>query len=382
MPGPETASDPSSPTPATSPGPDTASEVVRWAAFSCVLVPVVLVGFGTSLAGAAGAALGLAAVTGACLVLLRQSERVAARLRADVPAPPRARHSRTRPHVGAPHHHHGRPGRRRRGRTEAPRGEGDPRTRDRGDGGHRRAGGAERGGGDGGGPRDGGGGAHRETARAEGTTPGARSPDTGARSDQSHAARDRNAEDRNAGDRNAGDRNGRDWDTQNRDARDRDARDRDTRNPDAGNPDARNRDTRNPDGQDPDGRDPGAQAHATANPTARDRPPGNLAERDGPPENLITWDRVPQSLITWDPSGWNRGAQDPDTRVRDARDRDTRDQDTQPDAPRGGVPPERPARHRGTQDLADSHMVNGLRGSSGSGAHRGGRHGEGMKPVD
>ncbi|MPY64338.1 hypothetical protein FNH08_46455 [Streptomyces spongiae] len=52
---------------------------MRWAVFSCVLVPVVLVGFGTSLAGAAGAALGLAAVTGACRFLLRQSEREAAR---------------------------------------------------------------------------------------------------------------------------------------------------------------------------------------------------------------------------------------------------------------------------------------------------------------
>ncbi|MFJ6832024.1 hypothetical protein [Streptomyces sp. NPDC091209] len=53
-------------------------DVVRWAAFSCVLVPVVLLWCGTSLAGATGTALGLAAVTGACLVLLRQSERGAA----------------------------------------------------------------------------------------------------------------------------------------------------------------------------------------------------------------------------------------------------------------------------------------------------------------
>ncbi|MCI3902867.1 hypothetical protein [Streptomyces spectabilis] len=53
--------------------------MVRWAAFSCVLVPVVLVGYGTSLAGAAGSALGLAAVTGVCRVLLRQSERGAER---------------------------------------------------------------------------------------------------------------------------------------------------------------------------------------------------------------------------------------------------------------------------------------------------------------
>ncbi|WP_317617343.1 hypothetical protein [Streptomyces antnestii] len=62
-------------------GPDSVSDVVRWAAFSCVLVPVVLVGYGTSLAGAAGAALGLAAVTGVCRVLLRRSERGAARPR-------------------------------------------------------------------------------------------------------------------------------------------------------------------------------------------------------------------------------------------------------------------------------------------------------------
>lgn len=60
-------------------GTDTVSDVVRWAAFSCVLVPVVLVGYGFSLAGAMGAALGLAAVTGACRVLLRLSERGAAR---------------------------------------------------------------------------------------------------------------------------------------------------------------------------------------------------------------------------------------------------------------------------------------------------------------
>ncbi|WP_374105773.1 hypothetical protein [Streptomyces sp. AC495_CC817] len=68
------------PAPPSSPAPaDTATDVVRWAAFSCVLVPVVLVWYGTSLAGATGAALGLAAVTGVCRVLLRQSERGAAR---------------------------------------------------------------------------------------------------------------------------------------------------------------------------------------------------------------------------------------------------------------------------------------------------------------
>jgi hypothetical protein len=71
MPGPRSTTD-------QHPAPDTASDVIRWAAFSCVLVPVVLLWYGTSPAGAAGTALGLAAVTGACRVLLRRSERCAA----------------------------------------------------------------------------------------------------------------------------------------------------------------------------------------------------------------------------------------------------------------------------------------------------------------
>ncbi|MEU7069554.1 hypothetical protein AB0B30_10725 [Streptomyces narbonensis] len=54
---------------------DPADDVVRWAAFCCVLVPVVLVVYGTSLGGAAGTALGLVTVTAACRVLLRRSER-------------------------------------------------------------------------------------------------------------------------------------------------------------------------------------------------------------------------------------------------------------------------------------------------------------------
>ncbi|WP_037676429.1 hypothetical protein [Streptomyces griseus] len=57
------------------PAEDTATDVIRWAAFSCVLVPVVLLWCGTSLAGAAGTALGLAGVTAACRFLLRRSER-------------------------------------------------------------------------------------------------------------------------------------------------------------------------------------------------------------------------------------------------------------------------------------------------------------------
>ncbi|BBC33432.1 hypothetical protein SGFS_047260 [Streptomyces graminofaciens] len=91
---------------------DTATDVVRWAAFSCVLVPVVLVWYGTSLAGAAGAALGLAAVTGVCRVLLRQSERGAARLLAEERPPHRGRHGRTGSgaHRGGRHPGPGTPG--------------------------------------------------------------------------------------------------------------------------------------------------------------------------------------------------------------------------------------------------------------------------------
>jgi hypothetical protein len=54
---------------------DGVTDLVRWAAFSCLLVPVVLLWCGTSFAGAAGTALGLAAVTAACRLLLRRSER-------------------------------------------------------------------------------------------------------------------------------------------------------------------------------------------------------------------------------------------------------------------------------------------------------------------
>ncbi len=59
----------------TAKGEQAAGDVVRWAVFCCVLVPVVLVVYGTSLAGAAGAALGLVSVTAVCRLLLRRSER-------------------------------------------------------------------------------------------------------------------------------------------------------------------------------------------------------------------------------------------------------------------------------------------------------------------
>ncbi|MFC3577737.1 hypothetical protein ACFOZ0_31640 [Streptomyces yaanensis] len=88
MSGPRTA-------PPKRPATDTASDVVRWAAFSCVPVPVVLVWYGTSIAEAISATLGLAAVTWVCRVLLRESERGAARLPAEERAPHRGRHSGT-----------------------------------------------------------------------------------------------------------------------------------------------------------------------------------------------------------------------------------------------------------------------------------------------
>ncbi|MFC9295960.1 hypothetical protein ACFTWH_07195 [Streptomyces sp. NPDC057011] len=82
---------------------DPAGDVIRWAAFSCLLVPVVLVVYGTSFGGAAVATLGLLAVTAACRVLLRYSERTeraaAARVRAEarLPSGHRGRHSRGGP---------------------------------------------------------------------------------------------------------------------------------------------------------------------------------------------------------------------------------------------------------------------------------------------
>ncbi|MEU5308321.1 hypothetical protein [Streptomyces sp. NPDC021562] len=72
MPGPRPATRRPRPAPDAA---DAAGDVVRWAVFSCVLVPVVLLWYGTSPAGAAGTALGLAAVTAACRYLLRRSER-------------------------------------------------------------------------------------------------------------------------------------------------------------------------------------------------------------------------------------------------------------------------------------------------------------------
>ncbi|MFE2479970.1 hypothetical protein [Streptomyces sp. NPDC059389] len=77
---------------------DPAGDVVRWASFSCLLVPVVLVVYGTSFGGAAVATLGLVAVTAACRAMLRYSEkaqRAAPVLAEDrIPRGGRRRHSR------------------------------------------------------------------------------------------------------------------------------------------------------------------------------------------------------------------------------------------------------------------------------------------------
>ncbi|MGW1891566.1 hypothetical protein ACWCP6_15105 [Streptomyces sp. NPDC002004] len=51
------------------------SEVVRWGAFGCAVVPVILICSGASAAGVIGVTLGLAAATAVCRVLLRESER-------------------------------------------------------------------------------------------------------------------------------------------------------------------------------------------------------------------------------------------------------------------------------------------------------------------
>ncbi|MET9129410.1 hypothetical protein [Streptomyces antibioticus] len=87
---------------------DRSTDLIRWAAFSTVLVPVVLLWYGSSLAGAAGTALGLAAVTAVCRLLLRRSERVAARTPAVEPpaaAPSRGHRQRagTGSHRGGRH---------------------------------------------------------------------------------------------------------------------------------------------------------------------------------------------------------------------------------------------------------------------------------------
>lgn len=96
--------------PARRPHDDPTGDVVRWAAFSCLLVPVVLVVYGTSFGGAAVATLGLAAVTAACRVLLRHSEnmeRNAARVPSEDRSGPSHRGRRSRAGVAAQRGCHG-----------------------------------------------------------------------------------------------------------------------------------------------------------------------------------------------------------------------------------------------------------------------------------
>ncbi|MCX5382295.1 hypothetical protein [Streptomyces sp. NBC_00083] len=81
----------------TGPSGDPAGDVVRWAVFSCLLVPVVLVVYGSSFAGAAGSAAGLTAVTAVCRLLLRHSERAAAEERALRSVVARSRRGRAAP---------------------------------------------------------------------------------------------------------------------------------------------------------------------------------------------------------------------------------------------------------------------------------------------
>ncbi|GAA2615401.1 hypothetical protein [Streptomyces axinellae] len=80
---------------ATRAAPDQVSDVVRWAAFSTALVPVVLLMCGSSPAGAFATTAGLAAVTAACHALLRRSARGEVRPAAEQALPHRGRHGRT-----------------------------------------------------------------------------------------------------------------------------------------------------------------------------------------------------------------------------------------------------------------------------------------------
>ncbi|MEU6240677.1 hypothetical protein [Streptomyces sp. NPDC047024] len=75
-----TASTPSAP-----PATDTVRDVIGWGVFGCLLVPVVLLWCGSAPVTAAGAGLGLTAVTGTCWMLLRHFERAAAKTERQTP---------------------------------------------------------------------------------------------------------------------------------------------------------------------------------------------------------------------------------------------------------------------------------------------------------
>ncbi|MDX3310805.1 hypothetical protein ACWGH3_23965 [Streptomyces sp. NPDC054884] len=86
---------------------DRTADLIRWAAFTCVLVPVILLWYGTSLAGTTGTAVGLAAVTAVCRLLLRRSERYPARSLAEEQAR-QAHHRGCRQRAGSGSHRGGR----------------------------------------------------------------------------------------------------------------------------------------------------------------------------------------------------------------------------------------------------------------------------------
>ncbi|NYE40982.1 hypothetical protein [Streptomyces fulvorobeus] len=94
------AADPGGPTadtPLIEPGPAaTPAAAVHWGPFCCLLVPAALAGYGTWFGSPGSWALGLAAVTAACRLLLRRREH--ASTGSAVPAPP---HSCARESEGA-----------------------------------------------------------------------------------------------------------------------------------------------------------------------------------------------------------------------------------------------------------------------------------------
>ncbi|WP_018544955.1 hypothetical protein [Streptomyces sp. LaPpAH-108] len=81
--GPSASSAPSAPSVPSAP--DTVRDVIGWGVFGCLLVPVVLLWCGAPPVTAAGAGLGLTAVTGTCWALLRHFERAATKAERQTP---------------------------------------------------------------------------------------------------------------------------------------------------------------------------------------------------------------------------------------------------------------------------------------------------------
>ncbi|MEU4151249.1 hypothetical protein [Streptomyces sp. NPDC026659] len=81
----ESSAPPVPSTPSAPPASDTVRDVIGWGVFGCLLVPVVLLWCGSAPVTAAGAGLGLTAVTGTCWALLRHFERAAAKAERQTP---------------------------------------------------------------------------------------------------------------------------------------------------------------------------------------------------------------------------------------------------------------------------------------------------------